>query len=87
MKIVRVEYSTRPSRTDNATVASKFFEHFVLISDAMTYRAGEKEASLWNHDDGFYYDAISWGGPWTQQYVHCALLAFRSIDFTKWFLS
>ena len=35
----------------------------------MTYRAGEKEASLWNEDDGFYYDAISWGGPWTQQYV------------------
>ena len=48
-------------------IASKFFEHFVLISDAMTYRAGEKETSLWNEDDGFYYDAISWGGPWTQQ--------------------
>jgi len=33
----------------------------------MTYRAGGKETSLWNSDDGFYYDAISWGGPWTQQ--------------------
>lgn len=49
-------------------VASKFFEHFILISDAMTYKDGEnKEASLWNETDGFYYDAISWGGPWTQQ--------------------
>ena len=48
-------------------IASKFFEHFVLISDAMTFRAGGKEASLWNDEDGFYYDAISWGGPWTQQ--------------------
>ncbi|PGH23472.1 hypothetical protein AJ80_02426 [Polytolypa hystricis UAMH7299] len=48
-------------------IASKFFEHFLLISDAMTFTTGEREASLWNEDDGFYYDAISWGGPWSQQ--------------------
>lgn len=50
-------------------IASKFFEHFILISDAMTYRSssGGEEASLWNETDGFYYDAISWGGPWTKQ--------------------
>ncbi len=34
------------------TVASKFFEHFILISDAMTFRAGEAETSLWNDKDG-----------------------------------
>lgn len=48
-------------------IASKFFEHFVLISDAMSFRAGGQEKSLWNEEDGFYYDAISWGGPWSQQ--------------------
>ncbi|RKF79101.1 Uncharacterized protein GcC1_049001 [Golovinomyces cichoracearum] len=49
-------------------IASKFFEHFILISDAMTYKSGSKEEeSLWNEDDGFYYDAISWGGPESQQ--------------------
>ncbi|KND94276.1 hypothetical protein TOPH_01031 [Tolypocladium ophioglossoides CBS 100239] len=49
-------------------IASKFFEHFIFISDAMTFRAEQKgESSLWNDDDGFYYDAISWGGPWIQQ--------------------
>ncbi|KJR87324.1 glycoside hydrolase family 63 [Sporothrix schenckii 1099-18] len=49
-------------------MATKFFEHFILISDAMTFRMGEKdESSLWNDEDGFYYDAISWGGPWIQQ--------------------
>ncbi|KFA66161.1 hypothetical protein S40285_03389 [Stachybotrys chlorohalonatus IBT 40285] len=49
-------------------IASKFFEHFIFISDAMTFRAGQKEEqSLWNEEDGFYYDAISWGGPWIQQ--------------------
>ncbi|OJD33295.1 glycoside hydrolase family 63 [Diplodia corticola] len=48
-------------------IASKFFEHFILISDAMQYRSGGEEKSLWNDEDGFYYDAISWGGPWSQQ--------------------
>ena len=48
-------------------IASKFFEHFILISDAMSFRSDGKEKSLWNEEDGFYYDAISWGGPWTQQ--------------------
>ncbi|KAF8533147.1 Six-hairpin glycosidase-like protein [Trichophaea hybrida] len=48
-------------------IASKFFEHFLFISDAMTYRDGDKENSLWNEDDGFYYDAISHGGPTSQQ--------------------
>ncbi|KFY15193.1 hypothetical protein V491_05743 [Pseudogymnoascus sp. VKM F-3775] len=49
-------------------IASKFFEHFMLISDAMTYKSGQtEEQSLWNEEDGFYYDAISWGGPFSQQ--------------------
>ncbi|KAI0860504.1 Six-hairpin glycosidase [Xylaria cubensis] len=48
-------------------IASKFFEHFIFISDAMTFKAGKDEKSLWNEEDGFYYDAISWGGPWIQQ--------------------
>jgi len=49
-------------------IASKFFEHFIFISDAMTFRTGQKdESSLWNEEDGFYYDAISWGGPSIQQ--------------------
>jgi hypothetical protein len=34
-------------------IASKFFEHFLFISDAMTYRDGEKEKSLWNEEDGY----------------------------------
>lgn len=34
-------------------IASKFFEHFLFISDAMTHRNGEKETSLWNEEDGF----------------------------------
>ncbi|KAK0545462.1 hypothetical protein OC846_004424 [Tilletia horrida] len=44
-------------------IASKFFEHFIFISDAMTYRDGadDEGVSLWSEKDGFYYDAIQWG--------------------------
>jgi hypothetical protein len=36
-------------------VASKFFEHFIAIADAMNHFGGP---GLWNEDDGFYYDQI-----------------------------
>ncbi|PWN48531.1 hypothetical protein IE53DRAFT_389260 [Violaceomyces palustris] len=43
-------------------IASKFFEHFIFISDAMTYPGTDDEGvSLWSDADGFYYDAIQWG--------------------------
>jgi hypothetical protein len=33
----------------------------------MTYRKGDNEVSLWNEDDGMYYDAIEFGpGSWMQ---------------------
>jgi hypothetical protein len=40
-------------------VASKFFEHFVAIADAMNTHGG---LGLWDHVDGFYYDGIHQGG-------------------------
>ncbi|KAF8606170.1 hypothetical protein BDV93DRAFT_469332, partial [Ceratobasidium sp. AG-I] len=48
-------------------IASKFFEHFIFIADAMTYREGENEQSLWNEEEGFYFDAIQWGEAHSQQ--------------------
>jgi glycogen debranching enzyme len=54
-------------------IASKFFEHFLLISDAMTFEGSVKDdteptlESLWNEDDQFYYDAIAWDGGRKQQ--------------------
>jgi len=38
-------------------VASKFFEHFVYISDAMN-NVGNDNTELWNERDGFYYDVL-----------------------------
>ena len=47
------------AREDKAyeDVASKFFEHFVHISDAMN-NIGEEKTELWNEEDGFYYDVL-----------------------------
>ena len=44
--------TTNPAYED---IASKFFEHFVDITDAMNNVGG---SGLWNEDDGFYYDQI-----------------------------
>ncbi len=45
------------SRTDPGAedIASKFFEHFVHIADAMNTLGG---TGLWNDEDGFYYDQM-----------------------------
>jgi hypothetical protein len=40
-------------------VASKFFEHFVAITDAMNTLGG---TGLWDEEDGFYYDKLHVGG-------------------------
>ena len=36
-------------------IASKFFEHFIAIADAMNHLGG---AGLWHEEDGFYYDQL-----------------------------
>jgi hypothetical protein len=33
----------------------------------MTYASNEEHFSLWNEEDGFYYDAIQWGFGHSQQ--------------------
>jgi len=38
-------------------VASKFFEHFVFIAQAMNNMGGSG-IGLWNEEDGFYYDVL-----------------------------
>jgi len=38
-------------------VASKFWEHFLYIANAMSHR-GHDGQSLWNEEDGFFYDVL-----------------------------
>jgi hypothetical protein len=48
--------SEDPSYED---IASKFFEHFVAITDAMNSLGG---MGLWDEEDGFYYDVLNVDG-------------------------
>ena len=50
---------TDPSYED---IASKFFEHFVAITDAMNTLGG---TGLWDVTDGFYYDKLALNGEFT----------------------
>jgi hypothetical protein len=38
-------------------VATKFFEHFIYIANAINHMGGH-DTSLWNAQDGFYYDVL-----------------------------
>lgn len=53
-----LELAKRPDGTVDTAyedMASKFFEHFVQIADAINTLGGK---GLWDEDDGFYYDQI-----------------------------
>src|SRR5439155_8231566 len=39
-------------------IASKFFEHFLYIADAMAKRPAMENESLWDEEDGFFYDNL-----------------------------
>jgi hypothetical protein len=46
-------------------VASKFWEHFIFIANAMN-NLGKDGVSLWDEEDGFYYDVLHLHGQGSQ---------------------
>ncbi|XP_071946458.1 uncharacterized protein [Antedon mediterranea] len=56
--VVMLDIALELARTDPSyeDMASKFFEHFVSIVDAMNQMAGG--GGLWDNNDGFYYDVL-----------------------------
>jgi len=55
MLAMALELSQSEEHRANEDIASKFFEHFVHIVDAMNSLGG---SGLWDEDDGFYYDQL-----------------------------
>ncbi len=55
MLSIALELSTEDEAYED--VASKFWEHFVYIADAMN-NLGDEDLSLWDEGDGFYYDVL-----------------------------
>ncbi|MCC7475716.1 MAG: glucosidase [Pirellulales bacterium] len=54
MLSIALELATDDSSYED--IASKFFEHFVSITDAMNQLGG---TGLWDEQDGFYYDVLN----------------------------
>ncbi|MEO8648183.1 MAG: glucosidase [Acidobacteriota bacterium] len=55
MLSIALELSTEDDAYED--LASKFWEHFLYISDAMNH-LGDEGISLWDEEDGFYYDVL-----------------------------
>lgn len=66
LQMLNIALELAKTRPIYENIASKFFEHFILIADAMTFKGApegstEAEKSLWDENDQFYYDAINFG--------------------------
>jgi hypothetical protein len=74
---LRLEELGRP---EYARLASKFFQHFVFIADAMNSieRRSDGRVQLWDEADGFYYDALVVRGT-TDEYLPIALRSLVGI--------
>lgn len=48
---------TKSGRANYEDMASKFFQHFLLIADAMN-KVGGQNVNIWNDKDKFYYDIL-----------------------------
>ncbi|EGW31533.1 uncharacterized protein SPAPADRAFT_51535 [Spathaspora passalidarum NRRL Y-27907] len=72
LQMLNIALELAKTRPVYENIASKFFEHFVIIADAMTFRGadnfetGNAKNSLWDEKDQFYYDAIRYGDHNTQ---------------------
>jgi hypothetical protein len=59
MLAIALELATEDDTYED--LASKFFEHFIFIADAMN-NLGSHGISLWDDEDGFYYDVLHMHG-------------------------
>jgi hypothetical protein len=57
LNLMRIALELAPADHVYEDVATKFFEHFLLIAEAMTH-IGEARFGLWDEVDEFYYDVL-----------------------------
>ncbi len=57
LNMMRISLELAKTNSSYQDMASKFFEHFLHIAGAMT-KSGMDGLSLWDEEDGFYYDVL-----------------------------
>ena len=61
LNLMRIAIELAPENHVYEDVATKFFEHFLLIAEAMTH-LGDSRFGLWDEIDEFYYDVLQLPG-------------------------
>ena len=61
LNLMRVALELAPADHVYEDIATKFFEHFLLIAEAMT-KLGDSRFGLWDEFDEFYYDVLQLPG-------------------------
>ena len=61
LNLMRIAIELAPADHVYEDVATKFFEHFLLIAEAMT-RIGDSRFGLWDEVDEFYHDVLQLPG-------------------------
>ncbi len=59
LNLMRISLELAKTMTGYESMATKFFQHFVYIADAMK-KMGNKNYGLWNEQDHFFYDVLSY---------------------------
>lgn len=57
LNLMRIALELSKTNVAYESMATKFFQHFVYIADAMKHM-GNKNYSMWAEDDGFFYDVL-----------------------------
>jgi hypothetical protein len=57
LNLMRIALELSPGNKVYESLATKFFEHYVYIAQAMI-KKGDKNIELWDEQDGFFYDVL-----------------------------
>ncbi len=59
LNLMRIALEIAKEDSSYESIATKFFQHFISIAYAMTIR-GNHHYELWNEEEGFFYDVLSY---------------------------
>ncbi len=58
LNLLKIAFELAQHNKAYEDIASKFFEHFLYIAEAMGKKSGMEDESLWDEEDGFFYDSL-----------------------------
>ena len=59
LNLMRISLELAKGNDAYEAMATKFFQHYVLVAGAMKHM-GNRDYQLWDEDDGFFYDVLSY---------------------------